>query len=147
MRSHFSCQIRVYDGWSLHALNEIAHRFLPAFTPRFMSVAHGEKKHQHTKRQYKNTNGSPPEKCLQIMINDQRRSAALHVISGGWWLATVDDQVKWVRAGPALLARASESGTVFERIRKSLCPSTGHEVPDLPRSYMVLEYLRVCARV
>jgi len=133
---HSFDQARIFEGWPLHALSEIAFRYLLIALTRWHTGQHGEKKHQLAKKLFLNTNGLPEQKCKQIMVGEQRRAAALHVILGGWWLAEKDGAVQWVRAGPSLRKCAKEQDTVIAQFIEAMSPASRF-VQQMAPGYLV----------
>lgn len=116
-------QAREFDGWTLHAMMEFVYRYLPVWGhSRWCRCSHCEQKHQAVKGLWQNTNSR--DRSFQVLTALNRKSALIHMLSGGYWFEQRDDRLVCVSLGPDALARANDSTSVTGRMLTSLLSDT-----------------------
>ena len=94
-------QKREFDGWNLHALMELVFRHLPCWGHcRWIRCSHCEQKHQAIKIFWQNLNSR--DKSKQVMRAILRKSALIHVVTGGYWVQERDGHPVLVKLAPRL---------------------------------------------
>ncbi len=107
-------QKRQFDGWNLHALMELVFRHLPCWGHcRWIRCSHCEHKHQNIKIFWQNLNGN--DKCKQALLANLRKSALVHVFTGGYWIQEHDGCPVLVKLGPTL-EEASKNDTLLRKL-------------------------------
>lgn len=112
-------------------MNEIVFRFLSIWAhARWMRCGHFEKRHQAVKRYWRNTNAV--NKSRQVLLNLIRKSALIHVLSGGFWCQQQGDQIALVTMGPLAKKHVEAKRSVAHQVLRELAPGSAPTAVPVP---------------